>query len=148
AVIVPAPSAFGSMLAATVPKPVKVALLPIARPAASLSVPPLMTILPLVTLSALAMVRLPPLPTSRVWLLLLMSIAPTEAILLNLRVAGDVVLMVKAWPLAPAPDRVRLPPDGVTEPVPGARFAATVPKPVKDALLPIVSPAESLRVPP
>src|SRR5882757_9489338 len=76
AVIVPTPSTGPD----TVPLPLSVAPLPIVIPAESVRVPPPSTILPLVTLSAAVMVRLPVAPISSVWLVLLIEIAPDVAV--------------------------------------------------------------------
>ena len=146
-VFAPLPTA---TFAATVPKPVSDAPLPIEIPLVSVSVPPLSTILPLVKASAPLMVRLPPVPISSVWLTLLIEIKAdvVDAVPENFRVDADAVAIANVAPLATVPARFSTPPLAVIVPVPVAMFAATVPDPIKSAPLPIVSPDAMVNKPP
>ena len=80
-----------SVSAPAVPLPVSVAPLPIVTPDESVSVPPDSMMVPLVMLSAVLIVRLPPVPTCKVWLALLIVTAPIVAVPLNSRTEGAAV---------------------------------------------------------
>jgi hypothetical protein len=81
----------------TAPNPVRDAPLPMVMPELSVSVPPAIWIVPLVMLSSALIVRLPPLPTSSVWLELLIEIAADAvAVLVNSSVDADPVAMLNA----------------------------------------------------
>ena len=81
---------------------------------------------PLVMLSAALSVREPALPTSSVWLLLAIAMAPELAVPATSRVEATLLAMASVRPLT-LPMRSSVPPLAITSPLPLIVAAVTLP---------------------